>query len=133
MRAIFGEKSGDVRDASLTTPPGIEGIVVDVKIFCRKGVEKDQRAQQIEAEEIERSRKDLQDQIRIIREEDRKKLIERNARVASRLTEPLISTRKGNADPRQGSLELTRATMAGICHRGSSIRTRDRSPTTGKS
>ncbi len=44
LRAIFGEKSGDVRDASLTTPPGIEGTVVDVKIFCRKGVEKDARA-----------------------------------------------------------------------------------------
>ena len=48
LRAIFGEKSGDVRDASLTTPPGIEGTVVDVKIFCRKGVEKDSRAQAIE-------------------------------------------------------------------------------------
>src|SRR5213594_2235090 len=48
LRAIFGEKSGDVRDASLTTPPGIEGIIVDVKIFCRKGVEKDSRTLEIE-------------------------------------------------------------------------------------
>ena len=76
LRAIFGEKSGDVRDASLTTPPGIEGTVVDVKIFCRKGVDKDSRALEIEREEIERIDKDLKDQIRIIREEDRKKLIE---------------------------------------------------------
>ena len=44
LRAIFGEKAGDVRDASLKCPPGIEGIVVDVKIFSRKGIEKDLRA-----------------------------------------------------------------------------------------
>src|SRR5207253_442508 len=43
LRAIFGEKAGDVRDASLKTPPGIEGTVVDVKIFSRKGVEKEVR------------------------------------------------------------------------------------------
>ncbi len=76
LRAIFGEKSGDVRDASLTTPPGIEGTVVDVKIFCRKGVEKDQRAQEIENADIERMRKDMDDQRRILLEEDRKRLIE---------------------------------------------------------
>ena len=49
LRAIFGEKAGDVRDASLTCPPGIEGTVVDVKIFSRKGQEKDERAKVIEA------------------------------------------------------------------------------------
>ena len=49
LRAIFGEKAGDVRDASLTCPPGIEGTVVDVKIFSRKGQEKDERAKFIEA------------------------------------------------------------------------------------
>ncbi len=76
LRAIFGEKSGDVRDASLTTPPGIEGTVVDVKIFCRKGVEKDLRAQEIENADIERMRKDMDDQRRILLEEDRKRLIE---------------------------------------------------------
>jgi len=76
LRAIFGEKSGDVRDASLTTPPGIEGTVVDVKIFCRKGVEKDARALEIEQADIDRMNKDLEDQIRILREEDRKRLIE---------------------------------------------------------
>ncbi|ANM28581.1 DNA-directed RNA polymerase subunit beta [Acidobacteria bacterium Mor1] len=76
LRAIFGDKSGDVRDASLTTPPGIDGTIVDVKIFSRKGVEKDTRAMEIEQADIERMKKDLKDQIRIIREEDRKKLIE---------------------------------------------------------
>src|SRR5213594_4131959 len=74
LRAIFGEKSGDVRDASLTTPPGIEGTVVDVKIFCRKGVEKDARAQMIEGETVARMQKNLNDEIRILREENRKKI-----------------------------------------------------------
>ena len=49
LRAIFGEKAGDVRDASLICPPGIEGIIVGVKIFSRKGIEKDDRAKAIEA------------------------------------------------------------------------------------
>src|ERR1700686_1904207 len=52
LRAIFGEKAGDVRDASLYCPPGIEGIVVDVKIFSRKGQEKDERAKTIEGNQI---------------------------------------------------------------------------------
>ena len=57
LRAIFGEKAGDVRDASLKCPPGIEGTVVDVKIFSRKGVDKDLRAKSIEEGEIERIEK----------------------------------------------------------------------------
>lgn len=67
LRAIFGEKAGDVKDASLTCPPGIEGTVVDVKIFTRKGVDKDQRAVEIEEDEIASMEKDLGDEIRIIR------------------------------------------------------------------
>ncbi|MBI2840532.1 MAG: DNA-directed RNA polymerase subunit beta [Acidobacteria bacterium] len=69
LKAIFGEKAQDVRDASLTTPPGIEGIVADVKIFTRKGQEKDPRAQAIEADEIGRLQKNLDDEIRIINDE----------------------------------------------------------------
>ena len=71
LRAIFGEKSGDVRDASLNTPPGIEGTVVDVKIFSRKGVEKDSRSMSIEHEATERLSRNLEDEIRILREENR--------------------------------------------------------------
>ena len=74
LRAIFGEKAGDVRDASLYTPPGIEGIVVDVKIFSRKGQEKDERARSIEAAEVERLEKNLADQIKILTDERRKRL-----------------------------------------------------------
>ncbi len=76
LRAIFGEKAGDVRDASLKVPPGIEGMVVDVKIFSRKGVEKDQRAQEIEEAEIARQAKNIKDEIRILTEERNKKIRE---------------------------------------------------------
>ena len=74
LRAIFGEKAGDVRDASLTCPPGIEGTVVDVKIFSRKGQEKDERAKTIEAQQIERLQKNLSDEIRILTDERLKRL-----------------------------------------------------------
>ena len=76
LRAIFGEKAGEVRDASLVTPPGIEGTIVDVKIFSRKGVPKDERAKQIEREQIDKMEKDLNDEIRIIKEERNKRLID---------------------------------------------------------
>ena len=74
LRAIFGEKAGDVRDASLLCPPGIEGIVVGVKIFSRKGIEKDDRAIAIEAEELEILEKNLEDEIRILHDEVKKRL-----------------------------------------------------------
>jgi len=74
LRAIFGEKAGDVRDASLTCPPGIEGTVVDVKIFSRKGQEKDERAKAIEAAQIARLHANLADEIRILTDERLKRL-----------------------------------------------------------
>jgi DNA-directed RNA polymerase subunit beta len=74
LRAIFGEKAGDVRDASLTCPPGIEGTVVDVRIFSRKGQEKDERAKQIEGEYIAKLEKNLGDEIRILTDERLKRL-----------------------------------------------------------
>ncbi len=74
LRAIFGEKAGDVRDASLTCPPGIEGTVVDVRIFSRKGQEKDERARQIEAEQVAQLEKNLSDEIRILTDERLKRL-----------------------------------------------------------
>jgi DNA-directed RNA polymerase subunit beta len=75
LRAIFGEKAGDVRDASLICPPGIEGIIVGVKIFSRKGIEKDDRAKAIEAEELEMMEKNLQDEIRILHDEVKKRVV----------------------------------------------------------
>ena len=74
LRAIFGEKAGDVRDASLTCPPGIEGTVVDVKIFSRKGQEKDERAKSIEGTQVARLEKNLADEIRILTDERLKRL-----------------------------------------------------------
>ena len=66
LRAIFGEKASDVKDTSLRLPSGMAGTVVDVQVFTRDGVEKDKRAQQIEELELERVRKDLADQQRIM-------------------------------------------------------------------
>ncbi len=74
LRAIFGEKAGDVRDASLICPPGIEGIIVGVKIFSRKGIEKDERAKAIEAEELDMMEKNQQDEIRILHDEVKKRV-----------------------------------------------------------
>ncbi len=69
LRAIFGEKASDVKDTSLRVPPGMDGTVIDVRVFTRDGIEKDSRAQSIEKAEIERVRKDLQDQRRILEDD----------------------------------------------------------------
>jgi DNA-directed RNA polymerase subunit beta len=74
LRAIFGEKAGDVKDASLYCPPGIEGTVVDCKIFSRKGQEKDERSRAIEESQIARLQRNLQDEIRILTDERAKRL-----------------------------------------------------------
>ncbi len=69
LRAIFGEKASDVKDTSLRVPPGMDGIVIDVRVFTRDGVEKDSRALAIEKAEIERVRKDFADQQRILEDD----------------------------------------------------------------
>jgi DNA-directed RNA polymerase subunit beta len=74
LRAIFGEKAGDVKDASLYCPPGIEGTIVDCKIFSRKGQEKDERSKAIEETQIQRLQRNLQDEIRILTDERAKRL-----------------------------------------------------------
>ncbi|RMD79201.1 MAG: DNA-directed RNA polymerase subunit beta [Gammaproteobacteria bacterium] len=66
LRAIFGEKASDVKDTSMRVPSGMNGTVIDVQVFTRDGVEKDARAKAIEREELERFKKDLQDQYRIL-------------------------------------------------------------------
>ena len=68
LRAIFGEKAGEVRDTSLRVPPGVEGTVINVRIFSRKGLGKDERSKAIEDEEIIRLRKDQHDEIRILQD-----------------------------------------------------------------
>jgi DNA-directed RNA polymerase subunit beta len=69
LRAIFGEKASDVKDTSLRVPSGMEGTVIDVRVFTRDGVEKDRRALQIEEAEIEQVKKNLRDQLRIYEED----------------------------------------------------------------
>lgn len=66
LRAIFGEKASDVKDTSLRVPPGVEGTIIDARVFYRKGVDKDERCQQIENDEIARLMKDQEDEIHII-------------------------------------------------------------------
>ena len=66
LRAIFGEKAGDVKDTSLRVPPGVQGIVIDAKVFSRRGASKDDRTRQIEDDEINRREKDRDDEIAII-------------------------------------------------------------------
>jgi DNA-directed RNA polymerase subunit beta len=92
LRAIFGEKAGDVRDTSLTVPPGIEGTVVDVKVFSRRGIDKDERAKSIEEEEVGRLEKDYQDEIAIVEMERDQKL--KNLLVGKTLTQDLVDGTK---------------------------------------
>jgi len=74
LRAIFGEKAGDVKDTSLRVPPGVEGIVIDAQIFSRKGVEKDERTKIIQAEEISQISKDKEDEVAFIKRNAQEKL-----------------------------------------------------------
>ncbi|GLI36088.1 DNA-directed RNA polymerase subunit beta [Desulforhabdus amnigena] len=76
LRAIFGEKASDVKDTSLRVPPGVEGIVIDAKVFSRKGVEKDERTITIEEMEISRLMKDQRDELEIIRKTTAKRLVQ---------------------------------------------------------
>ena len=69
LRAIFGEKASDVKDTSLRVPSGMDGTVIDVRVFSREGVEKDDRSNAIEASEIAAVKKDLQDQMRIMEQD----------------------------------------------------------------
>ncbi|HJS51916.1 MAG TPA: DNA-directed RNA polymerase subunit beta [Pyrinomonadaceae bacterium] len=90
LRAIFGEKAGDVKDASLTCPPGIDGTVVDVQVFTRKGQDKDERSLDIEGMEEEDLRRDLEDEIRILQEQRDERIFE------------LFEKRKLNTDLKDG-------------------------------
>ena len=74
LRTIFGEKASDVRDTSLRVPPGVEGTIIDAKIFSRKGTERDQRSQAIENEAIQALSKDRDDELRILTETVRNKV-----------------------------------------------------------
>ncbi len=74
LRAIFGEKAGDVKDSSLRVPPGVEGVVIDAKVFSRKGVDKDERAVMIEEMEIDRINRDMEAELLSLQKGVRKAL-----------------------------------------------------------
>ncbi|MDX2499934.1 MAG: DNA-directed RNA polymerase subunit beta [Deltaproteobacteria bacterium] len=76
LRAIFGEKAGDVKDTSLRVPPGVQGIVIDAKVFSRRGIDKDDRARLIEDEEIATLEKDRDDELDVVAEVVRSQLAE---------------------------------------------------------
>jgi DNA-directed RNA polymerase subunit beta len=101
LRAIFGEKASDVRDTSLRVPPGVQGTVVEVRVFNRHGVEKDERALAIEREEIERLAKDR---------DDEQAILDRN--VYGRLAE-MLEGRVGIAGPKgfKKDTKITRAVL----------------------
>ncbi|NGX96606.1 MAG: DNA-directed RNA polymerase subunit beta, partial [Candidatus Afipia apatlaquensis] len=101
LRAIFGEKASDVRDTSLRVPPGVQGTIVEVRVFNRHGVDKDERALAIEREEIERLAKDR---------DDEQAILDRN--VFGRLAE-LLENRQGIAGPKgfKKDTKITRAVL----------------------
>ena len=94
LRAIFGEKAGDVKDTSLRVPPGIEGVVIDARVFSRKGVEKDDRSRTIEDEAVAKLQKDQADEIAIITQTYRQKMKE--LVVGHKVADNLDDERTGN-------------------------------------
>ncbi|NOR10966.1 MAG: DNA-directed RNA polymerase subunit beta [Desulfovibrionaceae bacterium] len=76
LRAIFGEKAGDVKDTSLRVPPGVEGVIIDAKVFSRKGVEKDERTLAIEEVEVARLQRDMDDEVNCLKKAVRNNLSE---------------------------------------------------------
>jgi DNA-directed RNA polymerase subunit beta len=104
LRAIFGEKASDVRDTSLRVPPGVQGTIVEVRVFNRHGIDKDERAQAIEREEIERLAKDRDDELAIL---------DRN--VYGRLAE-MLSGKLAIAAPKGGKkdIDITREQLDGL-------------------
>ena len=103
LRAIFGEKASDVKDTSLRVPTGVRGTVIDVRIFTRDGLEKDQRALDIERMELDEIRKDLDDEYRIV--EDATYL---------RLREALLGSKAANAPDLSSGDKITAAYLDGL-------------------
>ena len=97
LKAIFGEKAGDVRDTSLTVPPGVEGTVVGVRVFSRKGLDKDLRARAIEDDEVRYIEKDFAEERQILESER-----------DQRIRELLVGQRVGQEvrDPETGTVVL---------------------------
>ena len=103
LRAIFGEKASDVKDTSLRVPTGVRGTVIDVRIFTRDGLEKDQRALDIERMELDEIRKDLDDEYRIVEDA-----------TYQRLREALLGSKAANAPDLSAGDKITAAYLDGL-------------------
>ncbi|MES2503547.1 MAG: DNA-directed RNA polymerase subunit beta [Myxococcota bacterium] len=110
LRAIFGEKAGDVRDTSLRMPPGTNGTVIDAKVFTRKGIDKDSRARANEEESEAQLLKDQNDEIRIIRNSSVERMIEL---LTGRVTLNKLVDEKGKVLIKKGD-ELTPALLSEV-------------------
>ena len=127
LRAIFGEKAGEVRDTSLRVPPGVEGAVIGARVFARRGVTRDDRSQEIHGLEIERLKQDESEEIRIIRQETLRKL--KRALVGKKLAARIIADdrsvllAKGDTLTNEALDELAAADLGAVAGRE---RNRDR-------
>src|SRR3990170_1483846 len=96
LRAIFGEKAGDVRDASLYAPPGIEGTVIDVKVFSRKGEDKNERLKTQESEEVARLQKEYQEEVKAVKEDKYKRI--RRLLLGKTAAEKVVNSKTGRTE-----------------------------------
>ena len=110
LRAIFGEKAGEVRDTSLKLPPGTEGTVIATQVFSRKGIDKDERSLAIEKREIERLEQDQRDEINIIRETAMKEI--RELLIGKTTTARLVDEKRAQLVAK--GAEITAEVLAGI-------------------
>ena len=101
LRAIFGDKAGDVKNSSLKCPSGVEGVVVDVRVFHRKDAERDERARSIESEDIAAIERDHRDEERILREESDRRIVKRM--VGARLVEDCMNPATGEIELAKGA------------------------------
>ncbi len=101
LRAIFGDKAGDVKNSSLKCPSGVEGVVVDVRVFHRKDADKDQRAIEIESEDVTTIDRDHQDEARILKEEADKRIVRRM--LGARLIEDCMNPATGEVEIPKGT------------------------------
>ncbi len=100
LRAIFGEKAGDVRDASLYAPPGIEGTVIDVKVFSRKGEDKNERLKTQESEEISRLQKEYSEEKKAIQEDKYKRI--RRLLIGKTTADKVVNSKTGKTEIAKG-------------------------------
>jgi DNA-directed RNA polymerase subunit beta len=117
LRAIFGEKAGDVKDTSLRVPPGVEGIVIDAKVFSRRGTEKDERMQFIETHEIAAIEKDRDDKLAVLEDlarEELSKILAGQSPVAPLKKGKKILLQKGVKIERPMLAEISVAQLEGI-------------------